>query len=125
MAKACPYSNSRNSCSGGGLNARARIFEREGQIGRSIHRAQPFQIWHWMRLAVRKLIADDDGLEPVNDSESGKHHSAFTRGAFVTATMGMAARSASASSVINPANGWICPEASLRNAASFSAMMAA
>src|ERR1700737_51660 len=74
MAKARPYSDSRNACSGGGLNAGARIFEREGQVGRSAHRAQAFQIWHWMRLAVRKLIADYEGFEPMHNPKSGKQH---------------------------------------------------
>src|SRR5712671_1034670 len=50
--------------------------------------------------------------------------SALRRGALVTATMGTSARSAKASSVIRPASGLICPDASLRNASSFSAIMA-
>jgi hypothetical protein len=55
------------------LNAGAGVLERERQLGRGAGGAQAFQIRHWMRLAVRKLVSDDDGLEPSHDPKCGKY----------------------------------------------------
>ena len=74
MAKARPYSNRRNAGGRSGLNAGAGILERERSGGRGAHRTQTFQIRQRMRLSVRKLVADDDSLEPLHDAQPGKHH---------------------------------------------------
>ena len=73
MRKARPYSNRRDAGSGRGLNAGAGILERKRPAGRGARGAQAFQIRHWMRLAVRKLVSDDDSFEPFHDPKSGKH----------------------------------------------------
>jgi hypothetical protein len=57
MAKARPYPDSCDARSGRGLNAGARVFEYEGQVGHSGHRVQPFQIRPWMRRGSSSPIA--------------------------------------------------------------------
>jgi len=72
--KTCSYSNRRNACCRGGLNAGAGILECDRLSGYAAHHAQTLQIRHRMRLAVGELIADDERLEPVHDPKSGQQH---------------------------------------------------
>jgi len=78
-----------------------------------------------MWFVVWKLITNHHRFEAMHHPEYGKQQFGISARRVGTANIGRLVRSATASSVINPGMGWICPETSLQKASSLVSMTAA